>query len=93
MTLKGKKELSDQEREEIAQLMRLHHETHPARVALLYGITRRYVYYLWDEHVEFEFSFPDALRVLMGRVSRFSWRSPRGSLQATQAASLKRTRA
>lgn len=54
MTRRGQKELSDQERQQLAQLMRLHLETHPARVGRLFGVTSQYVRQLWRQHLTCE---------------------------------------
>ena len=58
MTRPGKKELSHQEHQQIARLMYLHMETHPARIARLHGITAKYVRQLWAAYVLWDSALP-----------------------------------
>ena len=71
MTRAGKKELSKKEHEQIARLMYLHSETHPARIARLYGIGVRHVRQLWADHMQWESATPEeALLALRDRAKR-----------------------
>lgn len=71
MTRPGKKELSHQEHQQIARLMYLHMETHPARIGRLFGIGPKYVRQLWAAHMLWETATPEeALQELRMRAKR-----------------------
>lgn len=71
MTTKGKKELSQEEHQQIARLMYLHMETHPARVGRLFGVGPKYVRQLWQAHMLWETARPEeALVELRNRAKR-----------------------
>lgn len=66
---RGCSPLGETEKAQIASLMRLHLETHPGRVARLYGVTGQYVRLLWREHLMGELlSAEHALEVLRERL-------------------------
>lgn len=60
MTRLGKKELSTDEHQQIARLMYLHMETHPARVGRLFGVGPKYVRQLWAAMMQWETATPEA---------------------------------
>lgn len=69
MTVRGQKELSDKERRQMAQLMRLHLETHPRRVAPLFGVSVSHMRLLWRQYLICEMaSSGDALDALRERL-------------------------
>lgn len=77
MTRKGHKELTDQERAELAQLMWIHLETHPSRVGPLYGVDGQHVREMWRQHWREHVSartptMQEALTALRERVA--TWR-------------------
>jgi hypothetical protein len=83
MTLRTHKELSEQERAEVARLMRLHLETHPARIGLLYGIHAQHVRAMWRARAECELaSLQEALLALRERLPGWPYhRMPKRNLQ------------
>ena len=48
--------------------MRLHLETHPRRIASLYGITTQHVRDIWREHVTSQVLTSEALMALRNRM-------------------------
>jgi hypothetical protein len=71
MTRLGKKELSNDEHQQIARLMYLHMETHPARIGRLFGVGPKYVRQLWQAMMQWETASPeDALAELRKRAKQ-----------------------
>lgn len=69
MTRKGERQLTDEERKQLAHLMRLHLETHPWRVGKIFGVTGQYVRQLWRDHLGAEMcSEKEALGALRERL-------------------------
>lgn len=67
MTVKDEKELTDVEQREVADLVRLHLETHPKRIAALYDISAQHVRRIWSDHVSYILT-TSALDVLRRRM-------------------------
>lgn len=68
MTVKGCKELTDAEQREVADLVRLHLETHPRRVGQLYNISTQRVRDIFRNHVTYHVLTTEALTALRHRM-------------------------
>jgi len=72
MTKRGHIELTSEDRQQMARLMYLHLETHPARIGQLFGVGAQYVRQQWREHLLSELSDDGtALKALRDRLSRW----------------------